>query len=207
MPVHIASTAKIFPGVIFEGDAVVEDFAIIGCPAAGHSETLMKTHIGNSAHIRSHTVIYAGNVIGKGFSTGHHAMIREENSIGDDVSIGSFCNVEHHVKIARGVRLHTGVFVPEFSVLEEEAWLGPRVTLTNARYPKSPGAKDSLAGPLVRRSARLGANSTVLPGVTIGENALVGAGAVVVRDVESGAVVVGNPARVVNHIDNLPYKK
>ena len=205
MTVWIAPTANVYPGVVFEGSADVEDFAIIGCPGAAHGDRVVETRIGDGARIRSHTVIYAGNLIGRNFSTGHHAMVREENEIGDDVSVGSFCNVEHHVKIEDGARLHTGVFVPEFSVLEVDAWLGPRVTLTNARYPKSPGAKDSLIGPRVGRRARLGANTTVLPGVVIGENALVGAGAVVVRDVAPGTVVVGNPAHEINRIENLPY--
>jgi acetyltransferase-like isoleucine patch superfamily enzyme len=205
MTVEIASTAKIYPGVVFEGSAVVEDFAILGCPAASHKDTQKPLRIGDGAKIRSHTVIYAGNLIGKKFSTGHHAMIREDNEIGDDVSVGSFCCVEHHVVIKNGARLHTGVFVPEYSVLEEEAWLGPHVTLTNARYPKSPRAKDELVGPRICRRARIGANTTILPGVTVGENSLVGAGAAVVRDVEAGTVVVGNPARVVNRVENLPY--
>lgn len=203
MNLCIAKTAKIYPGVIFEGDAVVEDYAIIGCP----EDTDKKTRIGPGVTIRSHTVIYAGNVIGKNFSTGHHAMIREDNEIGDEVSIGSFCNVEHHVKIENKVRLHSGVFVPEYSVLEEDSWLGPKVTLTNARYPKSPGAKDSLFGPRIKRRARIGANSTILPGVIIGEDALVGAGSVVVRDVAPGDVAAGSPACVINRIENLPYKK
>ena len=205
MTARISPTAHVYPGVIFEGSVDVEDFAIIGCPAGSHGGRTVETRIADGARIRSHTVIYAGNVIGKNFSTGHHAMVREDNEIGNDVSVGSFCNVEHHVKIEDGARLHTGVFVPEFSVLEAEAWLGPRVTLTNARYPKSPGAKDSLVGPRIGRRARLGANVTVLPGVVIGESSLVGAGAVVVRDVPPETVVVGNPAREINRIENLPY--
>jgi acetyltransferase-like isoleucine patch superfamily enzyme len=90
-------------------------------------------------------------------------------------------------------------------VLEDGCWIGPNVVLTNAKYPLSPGVKDQLAGPVVRRGAKIGANSTILPGVVIGEHALVGAGSVVVRDVPAGAVVVGNPARVVRHISELPY--
>jgi acetyltransferase-like isoleucine patch superfamily enzyme len=76
---------------------------------------------------------------------------------------------------------------------------------TNAKYPLSPGVKDQLAGPVIKRGAKIGANSTLLPGVVIGENALVGAGSVVVDDVPPGAVVVGNPARVIRQISELPY--
>jgi len=79
------------------------------------------------------------------------------------------------------------------------------VVLTNAKYPLAPGIKDQLAGPVIRQGAKVGANATILPGVVVGENALVGAGAVVVRDVPPGAVVAGNPARVIGQIANLPY--
>jgi acetyltransferase-like isoleucine patch superfamily enzyme len=109
------------------------------------------------------------------------------------------------VKIASNVRIHTQAFVPEFSVLEEGSWIGPNVVLTNAKYPLSPRAKDELQGPIIRKGAKIGANSTILPGVVVGEDALVGAGSVVVRDVPPGAVVVGNPARVVGHVSSLPY--
>jgi acetyltransferase-like isoleucine patch superfamily enzyme len=155
--------------------------------------------------IRSHTVLYAGNRIGANFQTGHGAMIREENEIADDVSVGTGSVVEHHVRIARGVRIHSQAFVPEFSVLEEECWIGPNVVITNAKYPRSPGVKESLQGALVRRFAKIGANSTLLPGIEIGEYALVGAGSVVTKDVPPRTVVAGNPARVIKTIDNLPY--
>jgi acetyltransferase-like isoleucine patch superfamily enzyme len=79
------------------------------------------------------------------------------------------------------------------------------VVLTNAKYPLSPDAKKTLKGPVIKKGAKVGANATVLPGVVIGENALVGAGSVVVDDVPNGAVVVGNPARIVNTISELPY--
>ena len=87
----------------------------------------------------------------------------------------------------------------------KHCWIGPNVVLTNAKYPLSPGAKDQLAGPIIRKGAKIGANVTILPGVTIGENALVGAGAVVAKDVPAGAVVAGNPARVIRQVAELPY--
>jgi acetyltransferase-like isoleucine patch superfamily enzyme len=153
--------------------------------------------------IRSGTVIYAGNVIGDHFQTGHHAMIREENRIGDDVSVGTNSVVEHHIEIQNGVRIHSQAFVPEFSVLEEGAWIGPNVAFTNAIHPTCPRSKECLKGPIIKRRARIGANVTILPFVTVGEHALVGAGAVVARDVPARAVVVGNPARVIGSIDGL----
>lgn len=184
---------------------VLEDFCVVGVPPRGERVGSLRTTIGPGAHIRSHTVIYAGNRIGSGFQTGNKVNIRELNEIGDDVSIGTLSVIEHHVRIGSRVRLHSQVFVPEYSVLEEEAWLGPNVVLTNAKYPLFPGVKENLKGPVVRRGARIGANSTILPGVVVGVGALVGAGAVVVRDVPDGAVVVGNPARVIKTVSQLSY--
>jgi acetyltransferase-like isoleucine patch superfamily enzyme len=193
------------PNVALGDGWLIEEFCIVGAPPRGAKPGELPTTIGDQAVIRSHTVIYAGNVIGRNFQTGNKVNIRERNRIGNDVSIGTLSVIEHHVEIGDGVRIHTQAFIPEFSVLEDGCWIGPNVVLTNAKYPLSPGAKDQLAGPVIRRGAKIGANVTILPGVVVGEHALVGAGAVVVRDVPAGAVVVGNPARVVRNISDLPY--
>jgi acetyltransferase-like isoleucine patch superfamily enzyme len=193
-------------GVIWQGEYTLGAFAIVGeSPQGKKDANLPPTIIGDRANIRSHTVIYYGNKIGCNFQTGHGAMIRELNEIGDDVSVGTGSIVEHHVKIGNRVRLHSHVFIPEYSVLEDDCWIGPNVVLTNARYPKSPRVKDELFGPYIERGAKIGANCTILPGVRVGENALVGSGSVVTKDVPPDAVVVGNPAQVINHISNLPY--
>jgi acetyltransferase-like isoleucine patch superfamily enzyme len=183
----------------------IEPYCIVGAAPRGAKDGVIPTSIGERSVIRSHTVIYAGNVIGRNFQTGNKVNIRESNRIGDNVSVGTLSVIEHHVEIGDGVRIHTQAFIPEYSVLEAGCWIGPNVVLTNARYPLSPGVKDQLAGVVVKKGAKIGANATILPGVVVGENALVGAGAVVVRDVPAGAVVVGNPARVVNQISKLPY--
>ena len=198
---------KVFAGVVIGDGSVVEEYCILGTPPRGKKAGELATTIGRRAVVRSHTVIYAGNRIGDDFQTGNKVNIRESNEIGNNVSIGTLSVIEHHVRIGNGVRMHSQVFVPEFTVIEEDAWLGPNVVITNAKYPLSPGAKETLAGPLVRKGAKIGANSTILPGIVIGENALVGAGSVVVKDVPPGAVVIGNPARVIKYIDQLPYTK
>lgn len=202
---RIEHTAKIYSGVSLEACAVVEDYVILGAPPRGFDEGDLETVIGDGAWIRSHTVIYAGNRIGKNFQTGNKVNIRESNEIGHNVSIGTLSVIEHHVCIGNDVRIHSQVFVPEYSEIEDEAWLGPNVVLTNAKYPLSPGVKESLKGPVIRKRAKIGANVTILPGITVGENAVVGAGSVVVADVPDGKVVVGNPARVIKEVSELPY--
>jgi acetyltransferase-like isoleucine patch superfamily enzyme len=199
------TTATIYPGVVWAGDYTLGLYVVVGHPSSGRQPGDVATHIGSGALIRSHTVIYAGNRIGSNFQTGHGVLVREENEIGDDVSIGSGSVIEHHAKIGHGVRLHSNCFVPEFSVLEDECWLGPQVVLTNAKYPRSAGVKERLAGPCVGRRSKIGANATLLPGVRIGAGALVGAGAVVTKDVPPGAVVAGNPAQTIGRVSSLPY--
>ena len=192
----------IHPNVHLGPDHQIGEFVIIGVRARD-AEPGCETHIGANALIRSHTVIYAGNSIGANFQTGHSVLIRESNQIGDDVSIGSHSVIEHHLKIGNRVRIHSNVFIPEYSILEDETWVGPNVVFTNALYPLSPEAKTNLNGPHLMRGSKIGANATLLPGVIIGHNALVGAGAVVVRDVPDGKVVVGNPARIVKDVTEL----
>jgi acetyltransferase-like isoleucine patch superfamily enzyme len=196
---------KIYPNVSIGKNAIIEDYVIIGVPPRGKKAGELPTIIGDNAIIRSHTVIYAGNRIGNDFQTGHHVLVREENSIGNQVSIGTSSVVEHHVTMGNNVRIHTQAFVPEMSILEDGAWIGPNAVITNAAYPLSPNVKNELKGAIVRKNAKIGANATLLPGITIGENALIGAGAVVTKDVPPNKVVAGNPATVINDVSNLPY--
>ncbi len=198
-------TIKIYKNVTLGKNVVIEDFVIIGTPPKGFQDGELETMIGDNSIIRSHTVVYAGNKIGKNFQTGNKANIREFNEIEDNVSIGTLSIVEHHVKIEDGVIIHSQVFVPEYSILKKRCWLGPNVVITNAKYPQSPNVKNELLGAVIGESAKIGANSTLLPGVVIGKNALVGAGSVVTKDVKEDSVVVGNPAKEIKKISNLPY--
>lgn len=197
------SVYQIYPNVRLDEGSYVGDFVIIGIPPRGSKPGDLETIIGPDSIIRSHTIIYAGNRIGSHFQSGHAVMVRESNEIGNNVSIGTHSIIEHHVRIGDGVRIHSNAFIPEFSVLEEGCWVGPNVVFTNALYPLSPNAKQSLKGPHIMPGAKIGANSTILPGIRIGHYALVGAGSVVVHDVPDGKVVVGNPARVIKDVADL----
>ncbi|MDZ4764684.1 MAG: acyltransferase [Chloroflexota bacterium] len=194
-----------YANVYLPDDAQIDEFVVLGKPPRGANDGEHALTFGVGCVIRSHTVIYAGNTIGVRLQTGHHVTIREHNTIGADFSIGTGSILEHHVTIGDGVRLHSRVFVPEYTILEDGCWLGPGVMITNARYPVSKGAKDRLEGAQIERGAIIGANATILPGVRVGARALVGAGALVTKDVPAGMVVVGNPARVVRRVDEIEF--
>ena len=195
----ISPTAIIHPNVILGENVIIEDYCVIGLPFKGMKDE--QTSIGDGSIIRAGTYIYAGNQIGRSFQTGNKANIRELNKIGDDVSIGTLSVIEHHVTINNGVRIHSQVFVPEYTTLEENCWLGPNVVVTNARYPKKSSAKNELKGAHIKQNAKIGANTTLLPGVTIGIDSLIGAGSVVTNDITDGVIAVGSPARVLRVID------
>lgn len=201
----IDPTAKIYPGVQIGRGATIGEFALIGVPARGEQPGSVATIIGDDCVIRSHSVLYSGNVIGHRFQTGHHAMIREANEIGDDVSIGSLTVVEHHIRIGNGARIHSRAFIAEYSTIAEQAWLGPGVNLLNARFPASPTTKRHLVGATIGAAARLGGSVTVLSGVTIGANALIGAGALVTRDIAPSKLAFGHPAAEIRDIQELRY--
>jgi len=163
--------------------------------------------IGINSNIRQPTIIYPGNEIGDNFQTGHFVTIRENNKIGNNVSIGSHSNIEHHIIIENNVRIHSNCFIPEYSILKHDCWIGPNVVFTNAKYPKSIDVKNNLIGPTIEEYAIIGANSTILSGIKIGKHALIGAGTVVVRNVQEYEIIIGNPEKKIGDIRNLKNYK
>jgi acetyltransferase-like isoleucine patch superfamily enzyme len=158
----------------------------------GHSDS-GQVIIGENAVIRSGTVIYSNVRIGNGFRTGHNALVRENSELGDDVLLGSSSVIDGHCKIGSHVSIQTDAYITAYTTIEDDVFIGPRAVTTNDKYMYS-GAR--LIGPTIKKGARIGANSTLLPGVVIGEGAVVGSGSVVTKDVPPGATVVGNPARI-----------
>jgi len=153
--------------------------------------------IGKGSTIRSGTVIYSAVKIGDNFRSGHNVLIRENTRIGDNVLVGTNSVVDGDCQIGSKVSIQTGVYVTRYTAIEDGVFLGPCSVTTNDKYMKY-GAV--LKGPVIKRGARIGANSTIMPGITVGEGAIVGAGSVVTGDVPPYKVVMGVPARVVKDV-------
>lgn len=177
----------------------VDAQVFLGYPP-GRRITDVTLRIGPGARIRSGTVIYGGSTIGAGLETGHNVVIREENTIGDNLSIWNQSTIDYGCVIGSGVKIHCNVYVAQFTTLEDEVFLAPGVTIANDPHPL---CGLCLRGPTIKRGARIGVNVTLMSHITIGEGALVGAGSVVIKDIPAHSVAYGNPARVMKSIDEL----
>ncbi len=138
--------------------------------------------------------------IGEGTRVWQFAVILKGATIGANCNICAHTMIEGDVVVGDNVTIKNGVFLWDGTRIEDDVFIGPNATFTNDPFPRSKVYPDAFTGITVRRGASIGANATLLPGVTIGEYAMVGAGAVVTRDVEPHSVVVGNPAKVVRRL-------
>jgi acetyltransferase-like isoleucine patch superfamily enzyme len=181
--------------------SIIDEGVVLDYPAArGETPPLI---IGVEVRLRSGTVIYAGSLIGDRLETGHNVVIREGSRIGDDVSVWSNAFVDYGCVIGDRVKIHCNCYVAQYSELEDDVFLAPGVTLGNDLYPGRPGSAEAMQGPLIRTGAQIGVNATILPYVTIGKGAIVGAGAVVTKDIAAGTVAYGNPAVPVGRVEEL----
>ena len=124
------------------------------------------------------------------------------------MSVGTHSIVEHHIKIEDNVRIHSNVFIPEYSYLKKGCWIGPCVTITNVLHPLCKKAKECAKGATIGENTKIGANVTILPDITIGKNCLVGAGSLVTKNLlDNNCVYAGVPAKRIKHIRDLtcPY--
>lgn len=194
---------RVYANVRLGADCDLQAPCIVGKPPRGAGEGERTLTIGAGAVVRPFTTIYAGSLIGARLQTGQGASIREDNQLGDDVSVGTNAVLEFGNRIGNRVRIHSGCFL-ELVTIEDDVFVGPNVVFTDDPHPMNcPRYEECKSGAVVRRLARIGANSTILPGVEIGENAFVGAGSVVVHDVPAGAVAAGSPARVIKQVSDL----
>jgi acetyltransferase-like isoleucine patch superfamily enzyme len=161
--------------------------------------------VGADARVRFGTVLYAGTTIGHHFETGHHVVVREDNKIGNHVSIWNNTTIDYGCRIGHRVKIHCNGYIAQYSVLEDDVFLAPGVTLANDLFPGSKHAGRVLQGPVIGKGAQIGVNATLLPGVKIGARAIIGAGSVVTQDVPEGAVMRGNPARAYKNRKDLRW--
>ncbi len=193
---------KVYPGVVLGRGVRIDPYCILGKPQRGKKPGDLDTVIGDNSVIRSCTAIYSGTKTGRGLQTGHGVLIREDNIIGDNASIGTNAVLEPGNRIGNNTRVHTGCFLENVR-LGSNVVVGPNVVFTDDPHPPCPRYKECGRFVVVEDNAKIGANATILPGVRIGRNALIGAGSVVARDVRPGMVVMGSPAREVKGVSEL----
>ena len=183
-------------------DPVIDEHVILGY-IGGRGTERTELIIGDEPNIRSGTVIYAGTTIGSNLETGHGVVIREENDIGDSFKIWNNSTVDYGCKIGDNVRIHCNCYVAQFTTIEDDVFLAPGVTTTNDPHPI---CTKCMKGPTIGRGARIGAGVTILPHVTVGKFAFVGAGSLVAKDVPDYAVAFGLPARVEGKVTEIECK-
>lgn len=179
----------------------VDPTAILGYPSSRvDSEDLL---LGTDFRVRSGTVLYRGSVIGARLSTGHNVVVREQCVIGDDVSIWSNTVVDYGCRIGNRVKIHANCYVAQYTEIEDDAFLAPGVTIANDLYPGQAASAERMSGPSIGAGAQIGVNVTILPFARIGAGSLIGAGAVVARDIPAGRIAYGNPATVRGEVAGL----
>ncbi len=150
------------------------------------------TRIGESVQLRSNCVLYSNVILGNRVRFGHNVMVREDVKIGDDTLVGTNSTIDGNCRIGRSVSIQTNVYIPTNTIVEDHVFLGPSSVLTNDKFVGQTTCE--LRGPILRKGASIGGNATILPGIEIGEGAVVGAGAVVTKNVPPKVIVVGIPA-------------
>lgn len=196
-------TLTLYPNVQWdEAHSILDPYVILGQAPRGAEPGEKPLILGARARLRSFTVLYAGSHFGNDLQTGHHVMVREDNLVGDNVSIGTSAVLEYGNRIGHRVRIHSGCFL-ERATLEDDVFLGPNVVFTDDPHPICPRYAECKPAAYIEAFARIGANTTLLPGIRIGRNSLIGAGSVVVSDIPANMVAAGNPAKVIKSIDEL----
>ncbi|HYY32427.1 MAG TPA: acyltransferase [Gaiellaceae bacterium] len=204
---RISKTAAVYPGTQLGADVEIGDFAVLGKqPTLGARSTaprdeLAPLAVGDGVRILAGAVVFAGTRLGAGVIVGDQACVRERCEVGDEVVIGRGAFVENDVAIGARTKVQANAYVTAYSTLEEDVFIAPCVISANDNFMGRTEKRHALRkGPTIRRGARIGAGAVLLPGIEIGEEAFVGAGAVVLHDVPARAVVVGNPARKIRDV-------
>jgi UDP-2-acetamido-3-amino-2,3-dideoxy-glucuronate N-acetyltransferase len=204
---RIAETAVVYPGVKLGENVVVADYAVVGKqPVLGPRSTAARDELpplvaGDGTAILAAAIVFAGTRLGAGVIVGDQACIRERCELGEDVVVGRAAFVENDVSVGARSKIQANAYVTAYSTLEEDVFIAPCVVTTNDNFMGRTEERHKFRkGPTIRRGARIGGGAILLPGIEIGEEAFVGAGAVVLKDVPARAVVVGNPARQIRNV-------
>jgi len=203
----IADTAIVYPGTIVPDDCTILDYAVVGKQptlsprSTAKQEPLPPLELGAGTVISTGAIVFAGTRIGQRVIVGDQACVRERCAIGDDVVIGRGSLVENDTSVGARTKIQAMAYVTAYATLEEDVFIAPCVQTSNDNFMGRTERRHELRrGPTIRRGARVGVAAVLCPAVEIGEEAFVGAGAVVVKDVPPRVVVVGNPARVLRDV-------
>jgi acetyltransferase-like isoleucine patch superfamily enzyme len=207
MTAEIHETAIVYPGTVLGDGVKVLEYAVVGkqptlSPRSTASrEELPPTEIGDGTIVSTGAVVFAGTKLGARVILGDQSCVRERVVVGDDVVIGRGSLVENDTTIGAMTKIQADAYITAYSTLEEHVFIAPCVVTTNDDFMgRTERRKALVKGPTIRRGARIGGGAILLPGVEIGEEAFVGAGAVVTKPVEPRMLVVGNPARVMRAV-------
>jgi len=204
--VRFGAHVVVHDGVVIGDGVTVQDGVILGKPAvlaptsatAGSAAGALVIEAG--AAICAQAIVFAGAHIGAGAIIGDQTYVRERATIGAGSVVGRGSAIDNDVTIGRRVRIQTNVYVTAFSVVEDDVFLGPCAMTTNDDTMNRNTPDDELRGATLRRACRIGGGAVLVPGVEVGEEAFVAAGAVVTANVPPRAVVMGVPARVVREV-------
>ena len=203
----IADTAIVYPGTIVPADCTILDYAVVGKQptlsprSTTKREELPPTELGAGTVVSTGAVVFAGTRIGARVIVGDQACVRERCDIGDDVVIGRGSLVENDSTVGARAKIQAMAYVTSYSTLEDDVFIAPCVQTSNDNFMGRTEQRHALRrGPTIRRGARVGVGAVLCPGVEVGEEAFVGAGTVVVKDVPPRVVVVGNPARILRDV-------
>ena len=207
MAAEVHESAIVYPGTVLgEGVKVLENAVVGKQPSLSPRSTasrdpLPPTEIGDSTIVSSGAIVFAGSRIGQRVILGDQSCVRERVSIGDNVVLGRGSLVENDTTIGAMTRIQAEAYITAYSTLEDHVFIAPCVQTTNDNWMgRTEKRFGNVKGPTIRRGARVGGGVVLLPGIEIGEEAFVGAGAVVTKDVPPRMLVVGNPARVVREV-------
>jgi acetyltransferase-like isoleucine patch superfamily enzyme len=204
---EIAETAIVYPGTVIGEGCKILDYAVVGKQptlsprSTAKQEPLPPLELGPGTIVSTGAVVFAGTRVGARVILGDQSCVRERCEIGDDVVLGRGSLIENDTTVGALTKIQAHAYITAYSTLEENVFIAPCVATTNDNYMgRTERRHELIKGPTIRRGARVGGAAVLLPGIEVGEEAFVGAGAVVLRDVDPGTVVVGNPARPIRQV-------